>query len=222
MNAQRWECEAGDRVVVGFDPSRYGGDPSTMVARAGSRVLWLKRRYPRSKTPGVELAGWLRDEMARLGASIVYVDEVGIGATVVDQGRVLGLNIVAVNGGKRAFNAQRFFNLRTECWWKIREALQHGELALPEDDLLTGDLTAPLYGYDEKGRVKLERKEEVKERLRRSPDSGDALALTYASPVEGVLPADANPVRELKTSRGSRWHIGERGAIETSRWRIGR
>ena len=37
--------------------------------------------------------------------------------------------------------------------------------------------------YDRRGRLQLEEKDEVKKRLGRSPDKGDALALTFAEPV---------------------------------------
>jgi hypothetical protein len=40
-----------------------------------------------------------------------------------------------------------------------------------------------MYGYDSNQRLKLERKEDMKKRGLRSPDEGDALALTFAFPV---------------------------------------
>jgi hypothetical protein len=40
--------------------------------------------------------------------------------------------------------------------------------------------------YDSSGRLKLERKEDLKKRGLRSPDLADALALTFAEPVSGT------------------------------------
>ena len=217
MSAQRWEIQAKPPTVIGFDPARYGGDAATMVARAGPKVLWVKRRWPTSRNPGVELAGWLKEEMSKLAASVAYVDEIGIGASVVDQCRVLNLPVRGVAGSNVAYDAGQFTNMRTELWWKIKQRLQQGALELPRDALLESDLVAPRYGYDEKGRKKLERKEDVQVRLGRSPDSGDALALTFASPSEGTLPEGTNPVRELKSEKQSRWFVASKP--KGSRWR---
>jgi hypothetical protein len=49
------------------------------------------------------------------------------------------------------------------------------------------DLCAPTYEFDNKDRWKVERKEDVKAKLGRSPDSGDALSLTFAEPVKSAL-----------------------------------
>ena len=46
-----------------------------------------------------------------------------------------------------------------------------------------------MYGFDAKGRITLEKKEEIKARLGRSPDIADSLALTFALP---VLPETAH------------------------------
>ena len=214
--AQNMEFKPSHPIVLGFDPSRYGGDASTLVARAGPKVLWIKRRYPSTNNPGVELAGWLKDEYERLEASKIYIDSIGVGATVVDQARVLGLPVVDVMGSQRAFQSTRFFNLRTENWWKVRVKLQRNELQLPPDDLLAGDLTAPRYDYEPgTGRYQLEQKEQVKARLGRSPDSGDALSLTFASPTEQSL--SENPVSVLHSTTRSKWFVARRA--QGSRWK---
>ena len=46
------------------------------------------------------------------------------------------------------------------------------------------DLTAVDYGYDASDAIRLERKDDMRKRGLASPDDGDALALTFAYPVE--------------------------------------
>ena len=58
------------------------------------------------------------------------------------------------------------------------------KVTLPNDDKLCKDLTNVRYEID-RGRLKLEDKKLVKQRLGRSPDTADALALTFAYPVSG-------------------------------------
>lgn len=215
--AKLWEFPAEGDLVIGLDPARYGGDAATMVARCGKRVLWIKRRYPRSKNPGAELATWIKNESATLGITWIFIDTIGIGASVIDQCRTMGMPVRSVEGSKKAFQSKRFTNLRSECWWRIREVLQQVKLSLPKDDLLEADLTAPKYDYDDLGRIRLERKEKVQKRLGRSPDSGDALALTFASPVLSEMEDSENPAKALQNEDGSRWFISSKP--HGSRWR---
>jgi hypothetical protein len=49
--------------------------------------------------------------------------------------------------------------------------------AIPRDDKLEGDLLAPQFQFDAKARRKVEPKKDIKKRLKRSPDDGDALAI---------------------------------------------
>jgi hypothetical protein len=57
-------------------------------------------------------------------------------------------------------------------------AAQLDDLDLDEDDQLAADLTAPKYSYDLKMRRVVETKDDMKKRLKRSPDRGDGVMLT--------------------------------------------
>jgi len=46
-------------------------------------------------------------------------------------------------------------------------------------------LRGPTYAFDLRGRIKVEPKEKIKERLRRSPDRADALALAVGPLLSG-------------------------------------
>jgi hypothetical protein len=54
---------------------------------------------------------------------------------------------------------------------------------LPDDDVLQSELTARGYGYDSSRRLKMESKEQMRGRNLRSPDSADAVVLTFAVPL---------------------------------------
>ena len=64
----------------------------------------------------------------------------------------------------------------------MREWIQDGG-DLPDDRELETDLTGIQYGFDGKNRWVLETKEDMKERGLDSPDTADAIALTFHSPV---------------------------------------
>jgi len=69
-------------------------------------------------------------------------------------------------------------------WGKMRDWLKHA--VLPKDDELRTDLIGPEYGFDNKNRIQLERKKDMKARGLASPDVGDALALTFAVDVHPI------------------------------------
>ena len=212
-------------LVIGLDPAyASSGDHAAMVARTGNRVLWVKRKRPTSKDPTAEIAGWLVAEMREAGAIRGFVDNIGIGAGIADTARRTGAPVLSVDFRRTSSNPKRFKNLRSECWWQMAQSFRKGEIQLMADDLLEADLTAPKVWYDELGRTYLEPKEDIKARLGRSPDSGDALAITYALPSSGSLDAEQQAsLREPTPGKwippgltvirrsGSRWRVRRRG-----------
>ncbi len=215
--AKQWDYLSEGERILGLDPARYGGDYATLALRQGKKVHWVKRRKPITSDPTGELAGWLKVEMDRLGFGCWgFIDEIGIGAGVLDAAKRIGLNVRGVSYSKRARQHRRFANTRAELWWRVREALQKHELWLPDDDMLAGDLTAPKFSYDELGRVLIEAKDEIRKRIGRSPDAGDAVALTFAAPSLDIVNEDGFD-QEVLTEQGSRWYMAVKP--EGSRWR---
>lgn len=76
---------------------------------------------------------------------------------------------------------------RAEMYWLLREALDPTNpdpIALPNDQELLGDLTAVRYKVVTLGQstaLQMRSKDEVREALGRSPDKGDAVAMTFVS-----------------------------------------
>lgn len=77
-----------------------------------------------------------------------------------------------------------FVNKRAEAWWRFREALNPDQpggsrIALPPDPELMSDLTAPTFIPDIL-KVQIEDKKEIKARIGRSTDKGDAVVMAYS------------------------------------------
>ena len=119
----------------------------------------------------------------------------GQGQGVIDRLRHLGHHITEIPFGGKALQEKRFVNRRAEMWYSVREWLKNGG-RLPQNEWLKAELTAPTYSFDASGRIKLESKEDIRERLNRSTDLADALALTFAAPV--ALPEFADLRRAAK------------------------
>jgi len=138
--------------------------------------------------------------------------------------RAANLPVIGVNVSRPAIKRKRFANLRAELYWKIRDSLRLGILSLPDDDLLAGDLTSIKYSFDHLGRVALENKEKTKNRINRSPDTGDALALSYAGTfnIEEMDDDDTDDRKERLALRAeSKWTVPGRDTSTVSRWSVG-
>jgi len=228
VTAQQMELTAEGETVIGLDPARTGGDDSTMLCRKGKKILWIKRRRPMSRDISGEIAGWLKNEIVSSEANRAFVDEIGAGAGVVDACRRDGLPVIGVNVSRPAQKKSRFANIRAEAYWRIREALRKMVLQLPEgDELLSADLIAQKYFFDHLGRIQIEDKDVIRRRIGRSPDSSDALSMTFAysdSTIEGLDDIEDIQIPSQLVSE-SRWTMTEKmsgiGSVAGSRWHVG-
>jgi hypothetical protein len=179
----RYEDTTADgELVLGVDVARFGDDDSVIAARRGRKVLGF---YAVNGLDTVAVAAMVRnvaDSLRMTPGEVVsvHVDVIGVGGGVADQLREDGnrgrIRLVEVNVAESSTQPDQFPDRRSELWFGIHSFLANGG-AIPDDSILLGDLIAPAYSFDEKGRRKVESKKEIKKRLGRSPDRADALGL---------------------------------------------
>ncbi|MGB0972968.1 MAG: hypothetical protein ACPGVG_18730, partial [Mycobacterium sp.] len=87
--------------------------------------------------------------------------------------------VIRVDFGSRALDPDTFSDRRSELWWHMREWFDTYGACDPDDEL-EEELLTPEWDYVG-GRIKLEAKDKIKERIGRSPDRADALALAIAA-----------------------------------------
>lgn len=167
---------------VGLDVARFGDDKTALILRRGRVVVRLERW---SKTDLMSTAGRARQIIASYvqarGVHLeqIAVDTIGLGAGVADALREwFGDAVVDVNAADRIDDGQNY-NLRAAMWAGMREWLPGA--SLPNDHDLRADLTGLRYSY-RGGLLLLESKDDAKKRGLKSPDAGDAIALTFAKP----------------------------------------
>ena len=168
----------GAPKILGVDVARFGNDACVIMRRQGL-VAFKPKVY--HSINNMDFAARLIEEINRWRPDAVFVDS-GRGEGVIDRCRQLGYDVTEVPFGGRATKDKRYVNRRTEMWDNMRAWLQAGG-ALPDMPELKTELVTPEYGFDAANRMKLESKEKIKERLGKSPDIADALALTFALPV---------------------------------------
>jgi hypothetical protein len=179
--------------AVGCDVAR-GGDNQTILAPRWGTFFGAVDKHPGITTPdGPAVAALVA---AKVGDSLAHVmiDVGGIGSSAYDSIARSKIMVFAINnassptaGYTDRSGKLKMANVRSEYYWRLREALEPGkgdDLALPPDPELLGDLTAPRWELTTRG-VIVEEKKAVSKRIGRSPDVGDAVILAHAPPPRG-------------------------------------
>lgn len=170
-------------VVLGTDIARYGDDRSVIWKRKGLLAFAKPRIYKQLNT--MEMADMVVAAMsaAKDKPDMNFIDVGNMGAGVIDRVKMLGWhNVSEVAFQSKAQDNRRYENIRCEMYFKLKEWIAKGG-SLPDENGLREELACMRYKYSRNGRLVLTPKDEIKEKLGRSPDLSDALALTFARPL---------------------------------------
>lgn len=167
-----------DYVVKGCDFGA-GGDKSVIVTRKGGRVVSIKRSNIKDSN---ELTNWVLGDFHASEGDILYGDSIGIGWAIMGNLRKdIGHKARSVDSRGRADQEERFFNMRAQMYWNLREAFENRAISIPKDDELIDQLSVIKYKEDNRGRIQILKKSEIKKEIDgHSPDEADALALSYS------------------------------------------
>lgn len=191
----RWTPERPAGVpmcAIGVDVASGGDDNTVLAPRYDGYYPELIKKPGRETPLGRDVAGMVIANR-RDGAVPVIDMGGGYGGAVHEHlTQDNGIECVAYKGAAASTrrtkdNMMRFSNVRTEAYWRFREALDPSQpggssIALPPSATLFADLTAPSYEVKKDGNgllVELQSKEDVCKDLNRSPDEGDAVVMGY-------------------------------------------
>ena len=181
--ADREPVEPNGRLVFGVDIARHGSDETVVVAKSGDSVRVLET------WTGVDTMGTVGRVVAlaeEYKPVAINVDEIGLGAGVLDRLVEIGLPAVGINVARAPRDRERFENLRAELFWNIREEIEEGRLSIGSDPVLIDQLATIRYEYTSRGKIRLESKANMKT----SPDRADAVALALSP--SGSIAEDIN------------------------------
>lgn len=204
---------------VGVDVARGGKDKTVIDIR---RDNWFAEpiTYLGVQTPdGPTVAAKVNE--ACPDAPCIYIDVIGVGSSAYDSLKPMyeSAKVVPFNGAEKSAYRDRSLkfkmrNKRAEMYWRMREALdpEHGDdIALPPGNEVVADLCVARYKVTTAG-IQIEEKEEIKKRIGRSPDVGEAILLA------GMLSSPSLPLDDDLTEDKGRWNAtGDRA--RGSRWR---
>lgn len=228
LSHKRWksddpELERGTSLDLGVDVARFGNDSSAVAGRRGLRLYtpkWFKdlkdveavvHGYDSQAVAGVVLQCMQALRKPAEPVRIKVDAAGGYGTAVVDvlrnlqaAGETPGLDalveIIEVNVSTVSTEPDKYPLLRSEVWFCGRKFFKAGGVHY-QDPQLESELIAPIYSVTPKGQLLVERKEETKKRLGRSPDRADAALLAIYDD-GGPIPL-AEP--DTDATAASRW-----------------
>jgi hypothetical protein len=190
---RRWverQRPSGNSDAAGHDVSRGGQDETTLTERWGNYID-ITGTWPGVQVPdGPTAANLVHNALNGRTPTILNVDVIGYGSSSYDSLKGMGYNAVPVNVSSGSIYQDKsekltMVNLRAELAWRMRDALdpESGiDLALPDDPRVITDLCSINYTPLAGGKVKAESKEDIKKRIGRSPDIGDAILMVNYTP----------------------------------------
>lgn len=179
------------QCAIGLDVAQGGNDKTIAAPRHDGWFAKLEVK-PGKETPDGKKAAGVVIALRRDNSKVIVDIGGGWGGDCYAHLRENGIDAVSYMGVKPSNrrtvdNTLKFANVRSEAYWRMREALdpsqiQGSPIYLPPDTELVADLCAPRYEIIRQGKdavIKVEPKDEVKKRLGRSPDRGDAVVMAW-------------------------------------------
>ena len=180
---------------LGCDVARGGRDQTILARRHG---MWfdVPLVYPGTATPdGPTVAGLCI--AAKRDDAVIHIDVIGVGSSPYDflndaRQQVVGVNVSEAATATDQSGRLRFKNLRSQLWWKFREALDPSNntgICLPPDPRLLADLCAPTWELTG-STIYVASREQILAKIGRSPDYGSAYILAMLdTPKRGDIEA---------------------------------
>lgn len=162
---------------VGVDVARFGSDRTVFWSRKGYRTIDHKI------LSGLRI-NQICDELAKFvrfnkDDPLLKIDDTGVGGGVTDEMIKRGYKVVAINFGGEPKDKDKYPNWISEAWFHLAELMP--KIALPFNSDLLMELSTRQWKQDNKGKRKVEGKQEYKKRGFRSPDIADACILAYSN-----------------------------------------
>jgi hypothetical protein len=173
---------------VGCDPSRGGAAEFAIATRYANWIAPIETHPGSTVRDGQSGAALLHKCVGGSRAVPTGIDVIGsAGSSVFDHARELGLNVFALNGSEASDATDRsgklgFVNKRAQWHWQFRELLDpssNQDIALPPDSQLFADLCSPRWKPTPRG-IQVEPKDQIVQRLGRSPDRGESVIYSCA------------------------------------------
>nr|DAT92773.1 MAG TPA: large terminase [Caudoviricetes sp.] len=216
---ERWQ-QAGGREplineprILGVDVAGMGRDCTCFCERKAFWVAPFITHNSGGTADHMKVAGNIMASRRRNIGLYVSIDTIGEGAGVFsrcvelesDKQYIISCKYSEAAKGRNDkdltdYTGQyKFLNMRAYLFWAVRDWLNpknNTGAMLPPDAQFDEEATEIRWFFRSDGKIQIEPKEDIKERLGRSPDKFDALANTFY-PIRNRQPIDLNRLSKL-------------------------
>ena len=186
---ERWTPLA-DGIWLGVDIARFGSDNSWAIVVLTGKVIYEIKWSGLDTMKSVGMIHQIVQDYD-IPWTHVNIDDGNMGGGVVDRLHEQDKEVNGIQFGSRPImdwegfgldsDGMTFLNRRAEMYWNIRALLKAKRLQIPRRfSMIWADLMAPKYNFRSDGVCRLEGKDDIRARIGRSPDAGDAMALAMS------------------------------------------
>lgn len=188
----REPIEPEGKTYMGLDVARFGDDLSVLTVGSENGAILKVDPWQGNRT--TESTGRVKYWVSEFQpVESIAVDEIGVGAGVVDELAEANYPVIGVNVARKPYDESKYVLLRDELTFMLADRFAKGEIDLTRvrthEEMITEELSSIEFDY-QKGRRKVASKAKIKEKLGRSPDFADSLYLWNAYTEVGEFKAE--------------------------------
>lgn len=152
----------------------HGRDENVLAVRSGNKLMHLVGWHD---DDAISIVGRFILEFRKhnLKAEQIWGDSGGLGLPMCDMLRDAGWPINRFSFGAKATDDERYISRGAEAWHSFAQRVAKQELVLINDPTLIGQLTSRKTTLDARGRLGVEKKDDMSARGVKSPDRADAV-----------------------------------------------
>lgn len=187
----------GHYIQVGIDVAGGGDDETVLCARVDGIIIAkfvYKERHPAGRI--ISDLHWIKDKFGdRYQMGPVVIDIVGIGLNVAPVIAEAGFYVIGFQANARPRNTRDFYDAKSEIYWEARGFFEDGDISqldpdgdehtAPYDDTTRAQLSTIMWATTNRGKIRIEPKEQAKKRGVKSPDRAEALIMAFMRIVPG-------------------------------------
>lgn len=178
-----------NRMNLGVDVAGMGRDSSVLCPRHENIIEPMIKHQSNGKADHMHVTGMVASKIGHKPRNRAYIDTIGEGAGVYSRLQELGFKNAysckfseSANGLTDTTGQFAFVNMRAYLFWAIRDFFnprnKNNPMLAPMSKL-SEELPVIRWNFTSDGKIAIEPKEKIKERLKRSPDDADACANTF-------------------------------------------
>lgn len=172
--------------AFGIDFARFGSDESVIVRRSGLAVMDMRVFVKVDPRRVVDCAFQMQHDAAWKNSDCWYLpDAGGLGQGVAHSFWESGKQTYEFHVQATAFDSSMFADQNSEAWWHFRNLVREHICHIPLDQRMLKQLGTRQYYTDREGKIKVETKDEWRDRLEvtESPDRADGIIMAFYSKV---------------------------------------